>query len=93
MELNVKILDEKKNKIQFEIEGETHTLAAALTKELWQDEHVKAAGYKLEHPLLGKPTFVVETEGEDARKAVSTAIKRLIKQSEKLKETAAKELK
>jgi len=86
MKLNVKILEEKKNKIQFEIEGETHTLSAALTKELWTDEHVKAAGYKLEHPLLGKPTFVVETEGEDARKAVSAAVQRLAKQSEKLRD-------
>ena len=92
MKLNVKILEEKKNKIQFEIEGETHTLSAALTKELWADEHVKAAGYKLEHPLLGKPTFVVETEGEDARKAVSAAVQRLVKQSEKLRDMA-KEIK
>ena len=93
MELNVKILEENKGKVIFEMEGETHTLAAALTKELWTDKSVKAAGYKLEHPLLGKPTFVVETDGEDARKAVSAALKRLSKQSEKLSAQADKELK
>lgn len=93
MALNVKILDEKKNKLTFEIEGETHTLAAPLTKELWNDSHVKAAGYNLDHPLLGKPKVMVETDGEDPRKAVQAAAKRLAKTAEKLASTANKELK
>ncbi len=93
MVLNVKILDEKKNKISFEIEGDSHTLSAALTKELWNDKSVKAAGYNVDHPLLGKPTFTVETDGEDPKKVVSAAAKRLAKAAEKLSEQASKELK
>lgn len=93
MALNVKILDEKKNKIQFQVEGDTHTLSAAIAKELWTDDKVKAAGYAVDHPLLGKPTFTVETDGEEPRKAVQAAAKRLAKTSEKLRDIAAKELK
>jgi len=93
MTLNVKILEEKKNRLVFEIEGDSHTLAAALSKELWNDEHIKVAGYNVEHPLLAKPKFVVETDGAEPRKLVSAALKRLGKQSEKLRDTAAKELK
>ncbi|MBI4151154.1 hypothetical protein HY492_03440 [Candidatus Woesearchaeota archaeon] len=91
MALNVKILDEKKNKVTFQIEGDTHTLAGALTKELWTDSSVKAAGYHVDHPLLGKPAFTVEAD--DAKKAVSAAAKRLAKTAEKLSEQAKKELK
>ena len=93
MALNVKILDEKKNKLIFEIEGDTHTLSGALTKELWTDKSIKAAGYHVDHPLLGKPTFTVETDGEDPKKAVAAAAKRLAKTAEKLSEQASKELK
>jgi DNA-directed RNA polymerase subunit L len=93
MALNVKILEEKKNKIIFELDGDTHTVAAAMTKELWNDDKVKASGYTIDHPLLGHPQFVVETDGEEPRKAVSAAAKRLAKAAEKLSGIAAKELK
>ena len=91
--VNVKILEEKKHRLVFEIEGDSHTLAAALTKELWNDEHIKVSGYNVDHPLLGKPKFVVETDGADPKKAVSAALKRLGKLAEKLSDNAAKELK
>ena len=93
MALNVKIIEEKKNKIQFQVEGDTHTLSAAIAKELWNDDKVKAAGYEVNHPLVGKPVFTVETDGEEPRKAVQAAAKRLVKTTEKLRDIAAKELK
>lgn len=93
MAIQVKILEEKKHRLVFELDGESHTLAAALTKELWNDEHIKVAGYNVEHPLLAKPKFVVETDGADPKKLVSAAAKRLHKMTEKLRDSAAKELK
>ena len=91
--MEVKILEEKKNRIVFVIEGDTHTCTNALRAELNADEHVKAAGYHLEHPLLGQPQFVVETDGADPKKTVIAALKRLAKTSEKLADEAASELK
>ena len=90
MEIN--IIEEKKDKIVFEIKGEGHTLSNALRKELWNDEHVKGAAYAIEHPLIEIPRFVLETDGADPRKTVIAAAKRVQKDLEKLK-TEAKELK
>ena len=45
--MEVNILEEKKDKIIFEIKGEGHTLSNAIRKELWNDEHVKAAAYAI----------------------------------------------
>ena len=90
MELN--ILEEKKNKLVFEIKGEGHTLSNALRKELWNDEHVKIAAYAIEHPLIEIPKFVVETDGADPKKTLMAAAKRIQKDLEKLK-SEAKELK
>lgn len=90
--MEVKIIDDKKNRLVFDIEGETHTLALPLKKELWNDEAVKAAGYNIAHPLINIPRVVVETSGKEPRKAVMDAVKRLQKTVEKLKE-GAKEIK
>jgi len=86
MELN--ILEETKNKLVFELKGEGHTLCAMLKKELWNDEHTKAAGYHIEHPLVGIPRFTVETDGAEPKKVVIAALKRLDKQLAKLKDSA-----
>ncbi len=86
--MELKIVEEKKNKLVFDLEGETYTIVGILKKELYNDEHVKAAGYNVAHPLINVPRFVVETDGEDPKKVVRSAIKRLQKQIEKLKDEA-----
>lgn len=88
--MEIKILEEKKSRLVFEVKGESHTLCRALQKELWNDSHVKAAGYNIDHPLVGVPKFVLETDGADPRKTVSAAIKRLQKTAEKFKDIAKK---
>jgi len=88
MEIN--IVEEKKNKLVFEVKGETHTLCNALQRELWNDSHVKAAGYNIKHPLINIPRFMLETDGADPKKTISAAVKRLTKEAAKLKDQAKK---
>ena len=90
--MEIHILEEKKNKLVFELEGEGHTLSNVIRKELWNDEHVKISTYAIEHPQVGKPIFTIETDGADPRKTIASAVKRLQKSLEKLK-TEAKALK
>ena len=90
--MEVIIVEEKKNRLLFDIKGDDHTITNALRKELLSDEHVKSAAYGLDHPLIGHPRVVVETDGEDPKKTVHAAIKRLQKQLEKVK-VEAKNLK
>ena len=86
--MEVQILEDKKDRIVFEIQGQSHTLSNALRKELWNDEHVKTAAYAVEHPLLDVPRFVLETDGADPRKTLQAAAKRVQKQLEKIKAEA-----
>ena len=90
MEIN--IIEEKKNRLVFEITGEGHTLSNALRQELLNDEHVKTAAYTIDHPLIEKPRFVLETDGADPKKTLISAAKRVQKELEKAK-SEAKELK
>jgi DNA-directed RNA polymerase subunit L len=91
--VEIKILEDKKNKLIVEFLGADHTLCNALKSELWNDEHVKVAGYNIKHPLVGSPIMVIETDtSENPRKALSDSAKRLKKLNEAFKEKITKEL-
>lgn len=88
--MEIKILEESKNKLVFELPGQSHSFSNALRKELWNDDHVKVAAYTIEHPQVGQPRFVLETDGEDVKKTLKAAAKRVIKALEKVKDEAKK---
>lgn len=78
--MNIEILEQSKNKILFKIEGEDHTILNLLKEELWNDDSVKLAAYRMEHPLVGIPEMVVEVKaGTEVKKAIDDAVKRLLK--------------
>ena len=92
MEMN--ILEDKKNRLMFELKGETHTFCNILRRELWNDKHVKAAAYNIEHPLIGIPKMIVETDGKESpKKALSEATKRIKKVNDTFKKQFMKEVK
>jgi len=78
--METKILEDSKTKLKIEIKGETQTFCNVLRKELWNDSHVKIAGYKIEHPLTSHPVLIIETDGKETpKKALKDSIKRLTK--------------
>jgi len=91
--MEIKILEDKKNKIVFEIEGMGHTFMNLLKNELWQDSHVKIATYNIKHPIISQPKMILETDGEAPRAALASAVSRLKKTSDKLKSDIKKEVK
>ena len=92
MEINV--LEDKKNRIVFEIDGIGHTFLNILGKELWNDSHVKVATYNIKHPQVSNPKFILETDGDESPKAALTsAVNRLKKISDKFKKEVAREVK
>lgn len=84
--MNIEILEESKNKITFKVEGEDHTILNLLKEELWKDDNVKLAAYKVEHPLIGVPDMTVEVKaGNDVKKVIEDAVKRLVKKLDEAK--------
>jgi len=84
--MELKTIEDEKNKFVFELEGEAHTFCNAIAKELWEDDHVKISAYTIDHPLVGVPRFIVETDGKETpQKALSEAVKRLKKRAEEFK--------
>ena len=81
LKMEIVILEESKNLLKMEVQGEDHTLANYLRKELWQDKSVKVAGYNIEHPLVSHPVLIVETSSGSPRKALLSAVERLKKKN------------
>ncbi len=80
--MEIKVLEHTKNRMKFELLNHTHTLANAVSKELWNDKDIEVAGYALDHPLVkNSAVMIVETSGSDPKKAVLAAIARLKKRN------------
>ena len=78
--MEIKVLENTKKRMIFEVKGADHTLCNSLKKEMWNDSAVRAAAYRIDHPLVGIPKFVIETNGtKDASAVVKSAIGRLQK--------------
>ncbi len=83
--MELKILEDEKNRLKFEIKGEEHSFCNALRKELWDDKNTEMAGYFIEHALVSYPVFIVEA-AKDPRKVIMDAIERLKKRNKELTE-------
>ena len=91
--MEIKILDDKKNKVILEVKGADHTLCNAIKAELWSDKHVKIATYSIRHPQISVPQIIVETDGEESpRNALINAVQKLHKTNEKFKKEFLKEI-
>ncbi len=78
MEINV--LEETSKRLVFEFKGADHTLCNVLKEELWNNKNVTASAYNIDHPLIGVPKFVIETNGKTTPgKALKDAAARIEK--------------
>lgn len=91
--MEIKILEQSKNRIVFEVRGESHTLCNALKDELRNEKKVITAAYYVSHPDIDEPTFTLETKGIDPKKALLDAVKRLKNENDKFLKAFGKEVK
>jgi DNA-directed RNA polymerase subunit L len=80
--MELKVIEKGKKRLVFDLVGADHTFSGALKKELWNDKSIKVSAYNIEHPLIGIPRFIVETDEKDPGKALLDAVKRLEKKNE-----------
>ena len=90
--MEIKTITDEKNMLVFEIKGASHGFCNILKEKLLEDDHVKIATYKVEHPLVNIPRFMVETDGADPRKTILSAVSKLKTIAEKAKKDFVKAL-
>ncbi|MBI2105648.1 DNA-directed RNA polymerase subunit L [Candidatus Woesearchaeota archaeon] len=82
--MEVKFLEDSKEKIKIEINGEGHTLCNPLVKELWKDDKVEIAGYNIDHSLISNP--IITVQGSNAKSSLKKAINNLGKKIDDMNE-------
>ncbi len=73
--MEIKVLRERIDEIEFEIKGEDHTLCNPLRKVLDKNEKVEFATYRIEHPLLSSPVFYVKIKTRKKEPKLSSIVK------------------
>lgn len=84
--MELKILKDEKNKIEFEIIGEDHTFCNSIRDELWDQEDVEISAYNIKHPLISNPVMLVETSKGDPKKSLQSSIVSLKKKIKEIKD-------
>ncbi len=87
--MEFKVLEESKTRLRFELTGETHTFCNALKHELQAVKGITLASYKIDHPLIGVPQFLIETKGIEPRKALPEALSSLKKKTKEFQKEVA----
>ncbi|MFH1850050.1 MAG: DNA-directed RNA polymerase subunit L [archaeon] len=68
--MEIKIQEESGRRLEAEFIGSGHTICNALSEQLQCEKDVESAGYTINHPLVGEPLIVVDTNGKRSPKAV-----------------------
>ncbi len=88
--MELRVIESTKKRLIFDLIGADHTFCGSLKKELWNDKAIKVSAYSVEHPLIGIPRFIVETDDKDPQKALTDAVKRIEKKNEAFVESFKK---
>lgn len=91
--MKIEFLEDKKNEIEFKMIGERHSFPNLLKAQLLKNPEVVFVAYKLSHPLAADATFLVRTEGKEAKKAVAEACKEIASDLKEFEQAAKKALK
>jgi len=75
--MKLRLLEKGKEKMVFEVSGETHTFLNLLRENAWKAGS-KQASYLIEHPYLSEPKFIVKAE--NPVKILSDASQKIIDQ-------------
>jgi len=86
--MELKIIEDSKDKVVFEIIGADNTLSNVLKERISQQKGVDACSYNVEHPLTSNPKFIIQAD--NAKKAIEAAIESLKKDNEEFKKLAEK---
>ena len=93
--MEVKKVESSDKDIRLEVNGEGHSFCNALQQFLLKDPAVIFSGYKIIHPLIGRPVFHIRTQGGklpeqsaiDAAKALQNKLEEIKKTFEKIIES------
>lgn len=91
--MKFKVIEESKNSLVFELEGEEHSYPGLLCWALLKDPRVELAVYEVDHPLIGVPRLFLRTKNKKPVNALKDATEFLDKEFREFKKQLEREIK
>lgn len=91
--MDLEVIKQEKNVLEFIIKGERHTFAAMLKSTLLENPEVTFAAYTLKHPMDAQGHFLIKTKSKDAKKVLMEAADTLDEQLDEFEKMAKKAFK
>lgn len=92
--MEITAVEKDKHRLVIDIDGAGHTVCNIIKDELKDNSDVKVASYRIDHPLVGKPRMLIETNTKTTpEKALQAAIKSALKKTDTLKKSIKKNIK
>lgn len=91
--MELKILKNEKDEMEFVMKGNRHTFPNLLRSRLLKTAGVSFVAYKLKHPLDSECQFIVKTKGKTAKKAITEAAESIDEDLSTFRKTIEKKLK
>ena len=88
--MEIKVVKEEKNELEFELIGEDSTLPEILVHKLNQMPEVDFAAYKIEHPLVGSPKIFLRTKKGSPTTSINKAVEALTTEIAEFRESISK---
>lgn len=89
--MNIEVLENTDQQVRFVLDGAGHTFCNHLKHELYNDESIDVAAYKVDHPLTGIPSFILHTKKKAKLKNIlADATKRIKKQNKDFESAMSK---
>jgi len=82
--MEYEILKEETHELQIQFSEIDHGFLNLIKEAIWQQSGVEIASFRVEHPEVSKPLFILKTKGKDAKKVWNSAIDAIAEQLEKL---------
>lgn len=83
--MEIKMLKNEKNVVEFEMVGADIALPQLMVAKLNAEKDVEFAAFKKEHPLVGNPIVVVKTKKKDALTTVLAIVETIKEEVEEFK--------
>lgn len=83
--MEVEVLKKAKNELKLQFSEINQGILNLIKSSLWQDNATQIASFRIEHPEVGRPIFMLRTKGKEAKKVWNDAINKLGSQTDKLK--------
>lgn len=84
------VLKDEKDELQVELSEADHGFLNMIKEAIWRESGVEIASFRLEHPEVSKPVFILKTKGKEAKKVWNSALDSISSDLEKFEKELKK---